>query len=341
MEDTRICICGCGEIFKCKNISKRKYITGHALKGKTYEEVYGKEKAKQIKEIISKKNKEKIVSQETRIKQSNVKKGQHKGLKYEEIYGKEKALEMKKIRSKLRKGKSNIEIYGKEKALEMKKINFEKHKGKKYGTLIERFGKEKALEMKEKKSKLRKGKTIEQVFGKKKAQIIKEKLSKSKTKWTKEQIEIAFKIVPNIKRTEWNNFVNLRLLPSPNVIRKHFNTFKNLEQITGKHFLPNKKRKKFVGNNEKFILDNIEKEKGIKLERNFGVKTNIGRFYIDGYDLINNQPYEVDESHHRYQKVLDDIREEAIIPILNCKSFIRIPEQQYMRNINQTMVDDF
>lgn len=59
-------------------------------------------------------------------------------------------------------------------------------------------------------------------------------------------------------------------------------------KLNGKIIRPN------VGKNEIKILNNIEKEKGIKIIRQFKV---LG-YFLDGYDKINNVVYEVNEGHH-------------------------------------------
>ena len=85
-----------------------------------------------------------------------------------------------------------------------------------------------------------------------------------------------------------------------------------------------------MGNNEKMILDIIEQEKNIKLHRQFQV----GRKSVDGYDKNTNTVYEVDEWHHKYDKIYDSIREEEIKDVLGCK-FIRIDEKDFLQNIGQ------
>ena len=74
-----------------------------------------------------------------------------------------------------------------------------------------------------------------------------------------------------------------------------------------------------VGKHEKPILDAIEKEKGIQIERQFPS----ARKFLDGYDPINNIAYEIDEPHHKYQKVEDYLREQKVKEELDCE-FVRI-----------------
>ena len=76
-----------------------------------------------------------------------------------------------------------------------------------------------------------------------------------------------------------------------------------------------------LGANETEILDELERQKGIKLERQFPVA---GKF-IDGYDIENNIAYEVDEPKHRCTRIQDLIRENIIKDKLSCE-IIRIKD---------------
>jgi len=87
-----------------------------------------------------------------------------------------------------------------------------------------------------------------------------------------------------------------------------------------------------IGRNETTILDFIEREKGIKLKRQYPV----GLYSIDGYDEENNIAYEVDEIYHKRIKIKDFIREDNIKKRLKCK-FIRLKESEYIDKIKQVM----
>ena len=78
-----------------------------------------------------------------------------------------------------------------------------------------------------------------------------------------------------------------------------------------------------VGKNETRILNNIEREKHIKILRQYRI---IG-YSLDGYDFINNIVYEVDEKYHSNanQIIKDEERELNIIQHLGCE-FIRIKD---------------
>lgn len=88
--------------------------------------MYGKDKAKEIRKLISRKTKGKTFKErygnkkakEIQSKISITKKS--KGKTFKEIYGKEKAKEMQLKQSKFRKGRTYEDMYGKEKAIETK-----------------------------------------------------------------------------------------------------------------------------------------------------------------------------------------------------------------------------
>ena len=63
-------------------------------------------------------------------------------------------------------------------------------------------------------------------------------------------------------------------------------------------------------------------------------KTNryVDKYFVDGYDRINNVVYEVDEYHHKFREEYDKMREQKIKNILNC-NFIRINERKYLNII--------
>jgi len=328
MEESRICVCGCGKKFECDINSKRKYYAnGHQHKGK-------------------------IVSQETRDKMSKSWKGRvppNKGNKHTQK-AKDKISKANKGRIVLQKTRDKLSKIHKGKIISQE-IRDKISKANK-GRLSPNKGKITSQKTKEKLSRKNKGKIISQEIrdkiskankGKITSQKTKDKISKLKTKWTKEAIKIAFKSIPNIRRAEWGKFQKLGLIPDGNIIRKQFESFKNLEQITGKYFLPSKKRKGWgVGHNESFILDNYEKVIGKKIERQYVVILPDGRKKkLDGYILEDKQPIEVDEYAHKYRKIEDEIREEAILSVLECKPFIRIDEQQYMTNRQKTNLNNF
>jgi hypothetical protein len=219
----------------------------------------------------------------------------------------------------IQRGKTWEEIYG----IEGAKIFREKRRQTRLGRKLNRI-----------KPSYKKGKTYEEIYGKKKSkEIIQKYLNNRQDIWTKEKIIKAYQIIPDIRRSEWNYYRKEGLLPDANTVRKFFKNFNVLEIESKKHFLDGVllEHRRMEGGYEKIILDNIEKELNIKLIRQF--KVNVGRrnFYVDGYDILNNVAYEIDESYHKYgkYKIFDCIREKKIKDILKCQ-FIRIDEQTYL-----------
>lgn len=74
-----------------------------------------------------------------------------------------------------------------------------------------------------------------------------------------------------------------------------------------------------IGKNEIQILDNLEKQLGYKIKRQYRV---IG-YFLDGYCEELNLAIEIDEKHHARQKEKDIIRENNIKNELNCE-FVRL-----------------
>lgn len=164
-------------------------------KGKTYEDIVGKEKAEiwkirqgeSIKEFYkTEEGKEIKITHSNRIKNKS----------YEEIYGIKKAEKIRKKISKLRKGKTYEEIFGAEKAKEMKKKQSQAHlkwleehpeflenlSEKMTGENNHFYGKTHTDETKKLISDTQKGKSLEERYGKEKADSIKEKRLKIKLK---------------------------------------------------------------------------------------------------------------------------------------------------------------
>ena len=78
-----------------------------------------------------------------------------------------------------------------------------------------------------------------------------------------------------------------------------------------------------LGLNETKILDQVEHDNNIELERQYAVLT----YFVDGYDEKNNVCYEVDEQHHLTEAQIekDVFRQHQIEDTLKC-TFIRIPD---------------
>lgn len=185
----------------------------------------------------------------------------------------------------------------------------------------------KGLEHKNKISLAFKGKTMDEILGCKKAKRRNEKISlmlkgnKNNKRYILKdnivnEVKEAYKIHGRFFKSEFNLFVNVC---SVTTVRNKFGSLDELADIAMIVFRKNKRGIPNIGLSEKAILDNIEKEKGIKLIRQFTVN---GKF-VDGYDKINNIVYEVDEAFHKYRRVEDFIRENKIRDVLGCE-FIRI-----------------
>lgn len=101
---------------------------GSSLRGRTYEEIHGPERAAELKRGLGK---------------------TWKGKTWEELYGPEHAVELKQQLSEIRKGKTYEEIHGSERATKMRQ---ERSK-----TYIERFGPKRAMEIKQKQSDASRG----------------------------------------------------------------------------------------------------------------------------------------------------------------------------------------
>ncbi len=68
-------------------------------------------------------------------------------------------------------------------------------------------------------------------------------------------------------------------------------------------------------------LTMYEKLKGVKLIRQYPVDVAGNKYFIDGYDPVNNVAVEIDESHHKRQVKSDAIRQKRIEDYLGCKFF--------------------
>jgi hypothetical protein len=323
---SNLCKCGCGQ-----EVNKN-WVKGHYArvnnswfnqKGKSLIEKYGKNKAE---EILLERSKS-----------------------LEERYGVEKANKIKEKFSLLHKGK--------QKSQKFKDFISNTQKGK---TFEERFGIEKAKLIKQKISKKSKG-TLEERFGMEKAILIKNKLSFAKKGKLKPYTEKGLKLVRERNKKyfipkekiiyDYINLVNQR----GRITKTEYSKLTNYSVETAKHRfgsldnlaieanIPFAKANPKIwghggvrGKNEDIILDNIEKEKNIIIFR----QVRIGRKIVDGYHNDTNTVYEVDENHHRFQKVKDEIREDKIKNMIKC-NFIRINEKEFLQNIGQTNIDNF
>lgn len=285
-------------------------------KGVSLEEIYGKKKAKKIKETMC--------------------------LTWEEKYGKDRADKRKYNESIKKKGKTFEEQFGKEKAKEIKKkLRVPKKKG--FGEKIgkfntgrsweKRYGKEKADMLKKQKRELQKGKTFEERFGKEKAKMIKEKITISK-KVIIEKFQYTYDKLDGFFKGEWNDIM---FCHSQTVVNK-FGSLDALADAAERKFkVPQTGR---FGKNETQILDIIEKDNNIFLERQSLIKSDNKKYFVDGYDRKHNVVYEIDEGHHRTIMTQDFIRDNNIKNKLKC-DIIRIDERVFMNNIKHSSLKKF
>lgn len=291
-------------------------------KGVSWEERYGKEKADQMKKNLSK------ITIKRFTGKKHTKEHKKKLIKFlsqpdEVRWGKEVAERVKRKRSKKLKGKSFIELYGKEKAKYMIRKRQEgflkKCKGKTYEEI---YGVENA---KIKKVSLRK--TLEEKVGKERADEKKKIKSIKMTKWNNKDIiqklQNIVKYNGPLSRSEIWNLNKKADFCSSIIIGRNFGSVDNLAELAGIQLKECPRNSGRIGKNETEILDSIEAEKGIKLERSFIVAGKI----VDGFDIKNNVAYEVDEPYHmRSINIIKDIiRQRKIEKEIGC-TFVRIED---------------
>ena len=257
-------------------------------KGKKYEEIFGKEKAKKI-------------SDKKRISMLGKKRGT-----WEEYFGKEKADEMKKKQSLNMKGKNKGKklgtweyLHGKRKANEMKKklslLIKERKKGIKLGSLEERYGKEVSEKIK----------NIYQIHNVLR-DIFKYNGPVLKTEFLKNNIVKEKLGHYNTIRTQ----LKLKGLTLDNIAKEMNVQFKQLERR--------------IGTNESQLLEQYHMNNNLQDEPFVNQFPVAGKF-IDRYYTNLNVAVEIDELHHKRQQVQDIIRENKIKEKINCE-FIRIKD---------------
>jgi len=287
-------------------------------KGVSWIERYGEKRTKQMKKNLAEKTRIKFKGKPKSIKhrQKIIEFGSRP---YEEKWGKETADRVKKLRS-ISSSRPLAERIGEKRAKEIiekrAELSRKRQKGKTYEEI---HGVEKAKILRAKKRR-----TLEEKVGKERAEEIKIKRNKKLKKWNNNDIikklQNIVKYNGLLSRTEiWNLSKKVDFCSSI-TIGRNFGNVDNLAKLANIEL----KERGFhsrIGKNEKMILDDIEKEKGIKLIRQFSVA---GKF-IDGYDRLNNTAYEVDEQFHKYRNVEDDIRQQQIQNEIGCE-FIRIKD---------------
>ncbi len=128
--------------------------------GKNYEEIYGEEKSKEIRKLLSEigKTKEPWNKGKSGYKKSKIHSNKNKS--YDELYGEEQAIIERSKRSLALKGKSHEEIYGVEESKILREEASKRQKGQ---------------------HSINKGKTLEEIVGIERAQELKELNRKNKS----------------------------------------------------------------------------------------------------------------------------------------------------------------
>jgi len=126
-------------------------------------------------------------------------------------------------------------------------------------------------------------------------------------------------------KTQINSFRKKKMICGSKLIKDRFKTINNAARLAGFKFVEPKDKGHLyngkIGRVETEILDKIEKEKKIKIIRQYRIQTEQNVFFVDGYDKNNNIIYEIDEKYHKYdnQIAVDSARENEIISYLNCE----------------------
>ncbi len=168
-------------------------------------------------------------------------------------------------------------------------------------------------------------------------EIINIKYIPKSIKYTKENIlktlHEYIKIYGIISKSELCDLYNHIDFCTESVLYRLFGNLNNVFKELG---IKPKQSMKPIGRNETAILNKIEKQSNIILSRQYKV----GIYYVDGYDKENNVVYEVDESHHKYNKIQDIIRENKIKNILDCE-VIRINELEFLTKSQTKELGEF
>lgn len=271
--------------------------------GKKIEEVYGKEKADEIRD---------------KIRYAN--------------FGSKKPGTGAAVKKRLA-GKSFEERFGEEKAKEMKKIISENRKGKPFILSPE---KEKMRQEKIKKTRMANGGYVV-------TEEMKKNLSIKHTIPIENIINeflFVFNNVGGFTKNEWNKFMSCNSQTIRNKFGS-LDTFAQYVGIKFKEIdtsVFGKKGMGLVGKVERIAFDTYKKinPENIIIPQ-FSVENLNGRYYhVDWYDLTKNIVYEFDEQHHTAQKIFDSIRQAHIEKVLGC-SFIRIKKIDFEKDFEKNL----
>jgi very-short-patch-repair endonuclease len=326
----RPCKCGCGlHVYN----HDRTFCDGHNIgispkKGKTWEEIYGKEKAKQWKQdmgaIMAQPLDERVgieKAQEIRQKQSIAHTGKKKPTSG--------------FASINLKGKTLEELWGKETADRM--INTVSNYAKKRGT--------KNLQTKSAIEKRVKTRRENGTYAWTEEQRKKTSLSKTipKEKIIKEFLD-KFNLVGGFMKSEWNSFMEGC---SDDTVVNKFGSLDAFAEYVGIEF--NKPDTlvfghpgSIMGKNEQIAFEEYRRQNpNNEIISQLSIKSpNGGTYHIDWYDQTKNIAFEFDEGHHVCQQVHDYRRQKHIENILGCQ-FVRIKENDWLKSKNQIPLKEF
>jgi hypothetical protein len=288
-------------------------------KGKSYIEIYGQKTANHMLKLLSR--------------------------PFEERFGKERANKIKKKISVAFKDKTKEEIYGEAKAKKIKKQVRESvlkaYNGPRGKEIREKISKANKGKPKPGTSKAMKGMSLEDRIGKEKADKVRRrciKLNKSRTiskeniiKTTKEKF-LQYGAFP---KSKFYKIVGI----NDQTVRNKFGSLDTLAEEANIEFKrPKHRTTGGIGKNERFARKMYELQTGHKIIPHFKVETKTKTYIVDWFDADLNSPIEFDESHHKYQRIQDEIRENDILSRLNCNKFIRIDEKDFLSKITSSFI---
>jgi len=306
----------------------------NSLKGKTVEEIYGIERAGEIRQKQSNSRKGKTPTEETKIRMSG-KTPWNKGKKATPEAIKHQS-ESHIGKASYKKGKTHEEIYGVKRAKELRQKNKECHMGntppQKGKTYEEMYGIERAGELRQISSKAHKGKPAWNK-GVPMAEESKEKSRKSHLGYKpseetkRKQSEAA---MGRIVSEEARHKQSMAKKDKPSKLKgRTFEEIHGLEQASELREKIAKRIQKsgypFPSMRETMILNELEIKYNTKIIRQYRVCG----YFVDGYSPELNVAFEIDEKHHfnfdGTRKEIDIKRQKNIENKLKCK-FIRIKD---------------
>ena len=257
--------------------------------------------------------------------------------------------------SEATKGKNNP-FYGKKHSEESKRKISETgknrtawNKGKHYSENDKKnmFGKKHSEETRKKMSERMKGKILSEttrkkiseatkgykhpMYGKHQSKEAKRKMSETKTLNISidefiNNLKNAFKYEGKISKKQFKeNLKKRKVCCGQTLLTKLKNNNLNLDDLANLADVEFKRVTPAIGTNETELLDKYEIDNNIKLKRQYSS----GKYFIDGYDPINNIAVEIDETHHYIKGKLrteDIIRQKRIEDLLGC-GFVRIKDE--------------